>query len=411
MTDNPSPPPSSGSGPPPPSSHFPTHDGPRVWVLSAGDSPIGISLTRQLLAHGDQVVAGITPSNPEREDPRRVNFDVFLDEISTEDEYKGWLERLETVELDIRLMSDCQVAIAAAIAKFGRIDILFCCTSQAIIGAVEELAVSERTQALVRDQFETNYFGPVNLIKAVLPQMRKQKAGHIMALGGITGHIGTPGLGVYCAAGWALEGFCDSIAYEIAPFNIRVSILQCNIEIGILSNLVTSVPPMYPTYSRTANHAPLFRGILNDILSRLPSVTGYPDSPVPSPISDPSPCSVSTTSTSNPEAHHEQNTIDANLHPLSAKTIVSLYPPLSPAHLDLLTAETIHAITAIGGHENPPARHIVGAESVASVKEKLKTISEELEDFIGCSSAVDIVSDENAMRVVSEETTAQAAIP
>lgn len=106
-----------------------------------------------------------------------------------------------------RKMSDCQIAVAAAIAKFGRVDILICCTSQgvwyfaiaticgfpahltlgiAIIGTVEELAASEQTQALVRDQFETNYFGPVNLIKAVLPQMRKQKSGHIMVLGGIS---------------------------------------------------------------------------------------------------------------------------------------------------------------------------------------------------------------------------------
>lgn len=57
---------------------------------------------------------------------------------------------------------------------------------------------------------------------------------------------------------------------------------------------------------------------------------------------------------------------------------------------DRLIAETLHALTAIGGHENPPARHIVGYEGVASVKEKLKTVSEELEDFVDCSCAVDI---------------------
>ena len=56
----------------------------------------------------------------------------------------------------------------------------------------------------------------------------------------------------------------------------------------------------------------------------------------------------------------------------------------------MMLAETVHAITAIGGHENPPARHIVGHEAVASVKEKLKTVSEELEDFVGVSAAVDI---------------------
>ncbi|KAI1971209.1 hypothetical protein LOZ53_000497 [Ophidiomyces ophidiicola] len=384
-------------------SPFPPHDSPRVWLLSAGDSPIGISLTRRLLAHGDYVVAGVTPSKPEKQDSRRLNFDHFLGDITGEDSEFGWRERLVSVDLDIRMMSECQAAVAIATVKFGRVDVLFCCSSQAIIGTVEELAMSERTHALVKDQFETNYFGPVNLIKAALPLMRKQQSGHMMVLGGIS----TPGLGVYCAAGWALEGFCDSMAYEIAPFNIRVTILQCNIEIGILSNLITSVPPMYNSYSQTTNHAPLFRGIMNSILSRLSSDSRSTYSTASSPISRSSPCPASPMSSGNPE-FQEDHCLDTHVYPLSANSIVSLYPPLTATHLDLLTAETVHAITAIGGHENPPARHLVGAEAVASVKEKLKTISEELEDFIACSIAVDIGGDENPIRVVSEETTAQA---
>ena len=75
---------------------------------------------------------------------------------------------------------------------------------------------------------------------------------------------------------------------------------------------------------------------------------------------------------------------------LSRDEVVSLCPPLSQAHTEKLIAETVHCLTAIGGHENPPARHIVGVEGVASVKEKLKTVSEELEDFIDASTAVDI---------------------
>lgn len=90
--------------------------------------------------------------------------------------------------------------------------------------------------------------------------------------------------------------------------------------------------------------------------------------------------------------------------PFSSENAVSFYPPLSPAHLENLTAETVHAITAIGGHENPPARHIVGAEGVASVKEKLKTVSEELEDFIETSCAVDINVDRSIARAVKEDS-------
>lgn len=81
-----------------------------------------------------------------------------------------------------------------------------------------------------------------------------------------------------------------------------------------------------------------------------------------------------------------------------------MYPPLSPAHLEILTAETVHALTAIGGHENPPSRHIVGQEGVASVKEKLKTVSEELEDFIQASCAVDITPDGESTRGCKEDS-------
>ena len=83
-------------------------------------------------------------------------------------------------------MGQCQAAIAQAVSAFGTLDILFCCSSEAIIGTVEELAASRRTQALIRDQFETNFFGPVNIIKAALPAMREKGSGHIITLTGIS---------------------------------------------------------------------------------------------------------------------------------------------------------------------------------------------------------------------------------
>lgn len=161
---------------------------------------------------------------------------------------------------------------------------------------------------------------------------------------------------MYCAAGWALEGFCDSLAYEIAPFNIKMTIVQSTIEIGVLTNKVISAPSM-PQYLAENNPAPLFRGIIGGLLDRLDTVQQNGD--------------------------HEPES-------LAGDQIQSLYPNLPPDMQSSLLAETINAITAIGGHDNPPARHIVGHEGVASVKEKLKTVSEELEDFVDCSCAVDI---------------------
>jgi hypothetical protein len=271
------------------------------------------------------------------------------------------------------MMGQCQAVVAEAVHVFGRVDILLCCTSQAIIGTVEELAVSQRTQNLVRDQFETNFFGPMNIVRAALPEMRMKANGHIIVLGGITGHLGTPGLGMYCASNWALEGFCDSIAYEIAPFNVKVTIVQASIEIGILTNKITSAPSL-AAYSPEINNAPLFRGILDGLLNRLPGIKAqYPRSPTDQ---------VYTLSS--------ETECGAGPNLLSRDEVTSLYPPLSPAHVERLIAETVHCLVAIGGHENPPARHIVGAEGVASVKEKLKTVSEELEDFVDASVAADI---------------------
>ena len=107
-----------------------------------------------------------------------------------------------------RVMGDCQAAVAEAVAAFGKLDILLCCSSEgsalhgslqqsqkrvlsiyistALVGTVEELTASPRTQTLVREQFETNFFGPVNCIKAALPSMRKRNSGHIMILTGIS---------------------------------------------------------------------------------------------------------------------------------------------------------------------------------------------------------------------------------
>jgi NAD(P)-dependent dehydrogenase (short-subunit alcohol dehydrogenase family) len=205
---------------------------------------------------------------------------------------------------------------------------------------------------------QTNFFGPVNIIKATLPIFRSKKNGHIVLLTAITGHLGTPGLSVYCASQWAIEGYCDSLAYEIAPFNIKMTIVQPNMEVNVLTHKITSAPPM-SAYVEETNPAPLSRNILSGILDRLEGT------------SEP---------TSGDQLHSEE--------------VTSLYPSLTKAMKERLVAETVHAVAAIGGHDNPPARHIVGFEGVAAVKEKLKTVSEELEDFVECSSAVDIEKDE-----------------
>jgi NAD(P)-dependent dehydrogenase (short-subunit alcohol dehydrogenase family) len=247
----------------------------------------------------------------------------------------------------------------------------------AVVGTVEELSTSAATQNLVRDQFEIIFFSQVNFIKATLPLLREKHTGHLIILTGIGGHIGTPGTPMYSAATWALEGYCDSLAYEIAPFNIKLTIVQPNKEISVLTNKITFAPQL-PQYESSINPAPGLRDILSNVVNLHPETR----------INDPS-------------------------RPSSSKKnkIVSRYPRLPSEARDRLVMETVHALTAIGGHENPPARHIVGFEGVNSVKEKLKTVSEELEDFVEVSCAVDIFKSDVGRAALSGARVDAHAVP
>lgn len=161
-----------------------------------------------------------------------------------------------------------------------------------------------------------------------------------------------------------------------------MSIVQANMEVNVLTNRMTSVPPL-PEYSQAENPAPLARDIFSGLLDKLDRVNN------PSAFADDKSPTDSTSATSPDATMHEPSTGDL----LSSDTVTSLYAPLPAVVKSSLIAETVHALTAIGGHDNPPARHIIGFEGVTAVKEKLKTTSEELEDFIEVSNAVDIAKD------------------
>ncbi|KAJ0387076.1 hypothetical protein COL922a_003037 [Colletotrichum nupharicola] len=302
-----------------PAPSFPTHNSPRTWFLTTALSPLIIRLIRLLLAHGDYVVACLPPSEIE-DDERSAEFRELINECKT------------------------------------------------VVGSVEELSTNPQTQNLIRDQFETVFFSQVNFIKAALPLLRSQHTGHIIILSSTGGHIGTPGMPIYTSAIWALEGFCDSLAYEIAPFNIKVTIVQPNKEIQSLTNKIIFAPNL-PYYDSEINPAPSIRDMLGNVLNM------------------------------NPDTAMEQSDTE----------VIVRYPKLPPSATDRLVMETVHALTAIGGHENPPARHIVGFEGSIAVKEKLKTVTEELEDFVDASLAVDIFDSE--LKAEAKEGKTQESTP
>ncbi|KAG9244794.1 hypothetical protein BJ878DRAFT_541932 [Calycina marina] len=356
-----------------PAASFPMHNLPRVWFITSALSPLSVRLIRLLLSHGDYVAAGLPPHEIE-DDERSREFRELINECkSMGKEREGWIERIRCIRCDGRIMGQCGAAVAEAVAAFGRIDILLCCTSEAVVGTVEELSTTPATRNLVRDQFEIIFFSQVNFIKATLPLFREKNLGHVVILTSITGHIGTPGMPMYCASTWALEGYCDSLAYEVAPFNIKMTIVQPNKEIQLLSNKITFAPQL-PQYDSENNPAPGLRDILTNVLDISPETW----------LSDPKGKSA-------------------------MGKIVSRYPQISNDAKDRLVLETVHSITAIGGHENPPLRHIVGHEGVDAVRMKLKTVSEELEDFVEVSCAVDIFKSDIGRAALSGDVKADSS--
>ncbi|KLU89940.1 hypothetical protein MAPG_08907 [Magnaporthiopsis poae ATCC 64411] len=356
-----------------------THNSPRTWLLTQSLSPLAIRLIRLLLAHGDYVVACLPPHEVENEE-RSAEFRELINECkSSRRDREGWKDRIRGIRCDGRIMGQCGAAVAEAVQVFGRIDILLCCKFEAVVGTVEELSTSPATENLVRDQFETIFFSQVNFIKASLPQLRQQHTGHIIILTSIGGHIGTPGMPIYTAATWALEGFCDSLAYEIAPFNIKLTIVQPNKEIQSLTNRIVLTPQL-PYYDSDVNPAPSIREMLTNVLNSHPDTSVAEQQQEQQQQQQAAAVGGSSTGGSG----------DGGGGSGGGDAILYRYPRLPAAALDKLVMETVHALTAIGGHENPPARHIVGFEGSIAVKEKLRTVTEELEDFVDASLAVDI---------------------
>ena len=123
--------------------------------------------------------------------------------------------------LDVRADDSVWACVDAVSSRGGRIDVLINNAGYELAGAVEELT-SEDTRA----QFETNFFGVVRMVTAVLPAMRQQKRGHIINVSSLAGVSSIPFLGIYSASKFALEGYTEALRHEVKPFNIQVSLTE-----------------------------------------------------------------------------------------------------------------------------------------------------------------------------------------
>jgi NAD(P)-dependent dehydrogenase (short-subunit alcohol dehydrogenase family) len=175
----------------------------RVWLITGSSSGFGRELAVAALRAGDRVVA--TARRPQTLD----------DLVATAP------DRVLALALDVTDPAQIDAAVAAARSRFGRIDVLVNNAGHGSVGAVEELDDGE-----LRTLMDTMFFGPVAMTRAVLPGMRSQAGGAIVQMSSMGGQLSPPGFGAYCAAKFALEAISEALAAEVAPFGIRVLVVE-----------------------------------------------------------------------------------------------------------------------------------------------------------------------------------------
>jgi NAD(P)-dependent dehydrogenase (short-subunit alcohol dehydrogenase family) len=175
----------------------------KVWFITGSSRGLGREFATAALERGDKVAATARTID---------SFDGLAEKYG---------DAVLPLAMDVTDKAAVAAAVEAAVAHFGRIDVVVNNAGYAQIGAVEELSEQE-----LRDQMEANVFGAVWVIQAVLPHLREQGSGHIIQLSSAAGLIAMPLGGAYHASKWALEGLNEALAAEVAAFGIKVTIVE-----------------------------------------------------------------------------------------------------------------------------------------------------------------------------------------
>ena len=198
----------------------------KVWLVTGSASGLGRSIAEAVLASGDRLLATAR-------DPRRL-----------EDLVQKHGARIRATALDVADGEAAYAAVQAAINAFGRLDVLVNNAGYGDVAPFEQLS-PERFKADV----DTNFYGVVNLTRAALPIMRKQKSGWIFQISSVGGRLALPGSAPYHAAKWAVGGFTEAVAQEVAPFGVKVTALEPG---GMRTNWGTraheDIPKLLPDY-------------------------------------------------------------------------------------------------------------------------------------------------------------------
>jgi NAD(P)-dependent dehydrogenase (short-subunit alcohol dehydrogenase family) len=198
----------------------------KVWLVTGSASGLGRSIAEAVLASGDRLVATAR-------DPRRL-----------EDLVAKYGDRVSTATLDVADEVGARAAVHLALDAFGRLDVVVNNAGYGDVAPFEQLS-PERFKAVM----DTNFYGVVNVTRAALPVMRKQRSGWILQISSVGGRLALPGSAPYHAAKWAVGGFTEALAQEAAPFGVKVCALEPG---GMRTNWGTrahkDVPDLLPDY-------------------------------------------------------------------------------------------------------------------------------------------------------------------
>src|SRR5215467_4336738 len=198
----------------------------KVWLVTGSGSGLGRNIAQAVLASGDSLVATAR-------DPRQL-----------EDLVQKYRDHVRAVPLDVTDERAAQAAVQVAVDAFGRLDVVVNNAGYGDVAPFEQLS-SERFKAVM----DTNLYGVVNVTRAAIPIMRKQKSGCILQISSLGGRLALPGSTAYHAAKWAVGGFTESLAQELAPFGVKVCALEPG---GMRTNWGTrahqDVPELLPDY-------------------------------------------------------------------------------------------------------------------------------------------------------------------
>src|SRR4029078_477394 len=193
----------------------------QVALITGSSSGIGYETSLALARSGFCTYAGVR---------NMKNSDILEKKIAKEK-----LD-LNILQLDVNDKSSIDNAINRIKTEEKRIDVLINNAGYGLVGFFEELGLDE-----IRKQFETNFFGVLNVTKKVIPIMREQKSGTIINLSSGAGQVGFPGISAYVSTKFAIEGFSESLMYELFPFGIRVIIIEPGvIKTNFFNNCIVS---------------------------------------------------------------------------------------------------------------------------------------------------------------------------